>query len=111
MGYEVHVVVTLTKPPSEALMTALDHQFGSATHEHGTKTVSLSEHVSVPDEADAIEFVRGLVVDAVPPGNSEVNTARKLARVCSREADAPLLMSSEACTLSTLNSAPNLEVS
>ena len=69
MGFEVHVVVTLTKPPNEALMTALDHQFGSATHDVGTRTVSLSEHVSVSSEADAIEFVRGLVLDAVPPGS------------------------------------------
>ncbi len=69
MGYEVHVLVTLSKPPSEALMTALDHQFGSATHEHGTKTVKLSEHVSIPDEADAIGFVRSLVLDAIPPGS------------------------------------------
>ena len=65
----MHVVVALSKPPSEALMTALDHQFGEATHQHGTKTVSLSEHVAVADETDAVEFVRGLVLDAVPPGS------------------------------------------
>jgi hypothetical protein len=70
MGFEVHVVVTLTRPPNEALMTALDHQFGSASHEVGTRTVSLSEHVSVTSEADALEFVRGLVMDAVPPGST-----------------------------------------
>ena len=69
MGFEVHIVVMLTKPPNDALMTALDHQFGSATHDVGTLTVSLSEHVSVSSEADAIEFVRGLVLDAVPPGS------------------------------------------
>jgi hypothetical protein len=70
MGYEVHVVVTMKAPPSLALMTALDHQFEAATHEHGTKTVSIEEHVSMPDEADAIEFVRTLVLDAVPPGST-----------------------------------------
>jgi hypothetical protein len=69
MGFEVHMVVTLAKPPGEALMTALDHKFGSATHQAGTKTVALSEHVSVSNEADAVEFVRGLVLDAVPPGS------------------------------------------
>ena len=65
----MRVVVLLSRPPSEALMSALDHQFGSATHEHGTKLVHLSEHVSVASEADAVEFVRGLVLDAIPPGS------------------------------------------
>jgi hypothetical protein len=69
MGFEVHVQVETTKPASEALMTALDHQFEAATHEHGTKTISLYERVSVNSEADAIEFVRSLVMDAVPPGS------------------------------------------
>jgi hypothetical protein len=68
MGYEVHVVVTLQKPPSEALMKELDHHFGEATHEHGTKTVQLSEHVSMPSEADAIGFVQALVLDTIPQG-------------------------------------------
>ncbi len=69
MGFDVHVVVILGKPPNEALMTALDHQFGAAEHEVGSRTVSLTEHVSVSSEADAVEFVRGLVLDAVPPGS------------------------------------------
>ncbi len=69
MGYVVQVVVALRKPPSEALMTALDHQFGEASHQHGTTTVELSEHVSVSDEADAVAFVRGLVLDAIPEGS------------------------------------------
>ena len=68
MGFEVRIVVTLLKPPNEALMTALDHLFGEASHELGTKTVSLTEHVSMSDEADAMAFVRSLVVDAIPPG-------------------------------------------
>jgi hypothetical protein len=68
MGFEVQVVVTLPKPPNEALMTALDHVFGSASHEIGTKTVALTEHVSMSDESDAVEFVRSLVIDAIPPG-------------------------------------------
>ena len=69
MGFDVHVVVALPKPPNEALMTALDHQFEVASHEHGSKIVHLTEHVSVSSEADAVEFVRGLVLDAVPPGS------------------------------------------
>jgi hypothetical protein len=69
MGFDVHVEVTLLKPPGEALMTALDHQFGEATHVAGTRTVSLSEHVSMSDESDAVEFVRSLVADAIPPGS------------------------------------------
>jgi len=68
MGFEVHVVVEVTKPVTEALMTALDHQFEAATHEPGSRTVSLYEHVSVPSEADALDFVRSLVMDAIPPG-------------------------------------------
>ena len=69
MGYVVQVVVALRKPPTEALMTALDHQFGEASHQHGTKTVELTEHVSVNEEADAIAFVRSLVIDAIPEGS------------------------------------------
>ncbi len=62
------MVVTLPKPPSDALMIALDHVFGEAKHEVGTKTVLLSEHVSMSDEADAVAFVKALVADAIPPG-------------------------------------------
>lgn len=69
MGFAVHVIVVLPKPPNEAVMTALDHQFGAASHEAGSRTVLLTEHVSVTSEADAIDFVRGLVLDAVPPGS------------------------------------------
>jgi hypothetical protein len=68
MGYVVHVLVTMKTAPNEAVMTALDHQFGEATHEVGTKTVQLTEHVSLDDETDAVEFVRALVLDAIPQG-------------------------------------------
>ncbi len=76
MGFDVRVVVTLLKPPGQALMTALDHQFEAAAHVAGTKVVTLTEHVSVADEADAVAFVRGLVLDAIPPGSkiSEVTS-------------------------------------
>jgi hypothetical protein len=70
MGFDVHVVVTLPKPPGHPLMTALNDKFEEARHQAGTKIVTLVEHVSMPDEADAIAFVRSLVVDAVPPGST-----------------------------------------
>jgi len=70
MGFQVHATVALRKAPSEAIMTELDHKFGEATHPAGTRIVNLSEHVSMSGEADAIEFVRALVLDAVPPGSS-----------------------------------------
>jgi hypothetical protein len=68
MGFEIHIVVTLPKPPTDALMIALDHVFGEAKHEVGTKTVTLTEHVSMSNEADAVGFVQALVIDAIPPG-------------------------------------------
>lgn len=68
MGFDVHAVVTLKKAPSEALMTELDHRFGLAAHEVGTTTVSITEHVSVNDERDAVAFVRGLLEEAIPVG-------------------------------------------
>lgn len=67
MGFDVEVVVTLKSPPTEVLMKELDHHFEVAAHQPGTLTVELIEHVAVADEADAIAFVRGLVVEAVPP--------------------------------------------
>jgi hypothetical protein len=70
MGFHVHAVVTLSKPPNEALMSELDHKFEVATHATGTKLVDLTEHVSTPDEADALAFVRALVLDALPPGST-----------------------------------------
>ncbi len=66
MGFDVEVVVTLKAPPTEVLMKELDHHFEVAAHQHGTKTVELVEHVAVASEADAIAFVRSLVIDAVP---------------------------------------------
>ncbi|CAB4362486.1 MAG: hypothetical protein F2681_12740 [Actinobacteria bacterium] len=73
MGFEVHIVVELRKPPTEALMSELDHKFEVAAHEHGTRTVSITEHVSVANQADAIAFVQSLVMDAMPE-NSKVLT-------------------------------------
>jgi len=69
MGYEVRVVVTCQKAVHESLLTELDHRFATASHEPGSKVVTLTEHVSVTDEADAVAFVRALVLEAVPPGS------------------------------------------
>jgi hypothetical protein len=77
MGFDVRVVVTLPAPATDALMAALDHHFEVVSREVGTKRVTIIEHVSIADEADAVEFVRGLVVEAVPAGSkiTDVTTA------------------------------------
>jgi hypothetical protein len=69
MGFEVRIVVVCPKSPNEHVLKELDHRFGEVVHEHGSKTVTISEHVSMPDEEDAIEFVRSLVLDAAPEGS------------------------------------------
>ncbi len=66
MGFDVEVVVTLKAPPTDVLMKELDHHFEVAAHQKGTMTVELIEHVAVANEADAIAFVRSLVLEAVP---------------------------------------------
>ncbi len=66
MGFDVEVVVTLKAPPTDVLMKELDHHFEVAAHQHGTNTVELIEHVAVASEADAISFVKSLVLDAIP---------------------------------------------
>ena len=66
MGFDVEVVVALKAAPTDVLMKGLDHHFEVAAHQHGTLTVELIEHVGTANEADAIEFVRSLVMDAIP---------------------------------------------
>ena len=78
MAYDVRMVLELRKPPTEALMSELDHRFEVAEHVHGTKTVSVTERVSVSDEADAIAFVRSLVRDAVPETATVVSVGATL---------------------------------
>ncbi len=78
MGFEVHVVVMFKASPNEAQITALDHQFGAIDHEHGSKVVTITEHVSVGDEADAIAFVRSLVADVIPD-NAKITEISALA--------------------------------
>ena len=67
MGFDVEVVVTLKAAPTDVLMKELDHHFEVAGHQPGTKTVELIEQVAVADEADAIAFVKSLVLEAIPP--------------------------------------------
>lgn len=68
MGYAVHVQVTMKKSPNEHEVDMLDHQFGIVEHDRGAKVVTITEHVSVGGETDAIEFVRSLVLDVIPAG-------------------------------------------
>ena len=69
MGFEVQVVVLLPKSPNAHAMDVLADHFASAVHDPGSKVVTLIEHVSVPDEADAVAFVRGLVFEVAPEGS------------------------------------------
>ena len=69
MGFQVHAVVQMSSKPSDALMTTLADHFEEAHHSPGSKVVSIMEHVSVASEADAVAFVRSLVLDAVPQGS------------------------------------------
>jgi hypothetical protein len=68
MGFVVTVLVMFPKSPTDHVITALDHQFGAVDHPHGSKVVTITEHVSVANEADAVAFVRSLVEDALPQG-------------------------------------------
>ncbi len=69
MGFDVHVVATLRKPPTDHMVELLDGQFEEATHARGSKVVAIREHVTGTSASDAIEFVRGLVLDALPDGS------------------------------------------
>jgi hypothetical protein len=70
MGFDVQAVVTLTRNPTNALLEALDHQFGAVQHEPGSKILTVLEHVATGDEGDAREFMRSLLVDAIPQGST-----------------------------------------
>jgi hypothetical protein len=69
MGYDMHVTVELKSAPTEALLFDLDHRFESAHHGSGSRTIEISEHVSVANLDDAEAFVRSLVLDALPAGS------------------------------------------
>ena len=69
MGFQVHAVVQLSSKPSDSLIKTLADHFEEAHHTPGTKLVAIMEHVSVPKAADAVDFVRSLLLDAVPQGS------------------------------------------
>lgn len=70
MGYDVTVKVEMHSSPKAHVIEVLDSQFEAVHHESGSKVVTITEHVLVSDEADAIEFVRALVGDAIPDGST-----------------------------------------
>ena len=69
MGYTVKVVASFRSSPSNHVIEGLADHFGNVDHPHGSKLVTLIEHVAVADEADAVALVRSLVADALPEGS------------------------------------------
>jgi hypothetical protein len=70
MGFQVHAVVQWSTKPTDAQMATLTDHFEHVEHDHGSKVISITEHVSVDNEADAIGFVRSLLLDAAPKGST-----------------------------------------
>ena len=68
MGYEVSVVAELRSPPKAHTLEVLADRFEVLEHAPGSKVVRITEHMSMSDEAGAIEFVRSLVAEALPDG-------------------------------------------
>jgi hypothetical protein len=77
VGFDVTVVAVLHLSPRPHALELLADQFEAVEHERGSKTVKITEHVAMPDEADAVAFVRLLVADALPEGSTitEVSSA------------------------------------
>ena len=69
MGYDITVTVEMHSSPKAHVIDVLDGQFEAVQHDTGSKVVTITEHVAMSDEADAIEFVRALVGDAIPEGS------------------------------------------
>lgn len=69
MGYDVSVVAVLRSSPKVHVLDVLADRFETLEHAAGSTTVTITEHVAVADEADAVEFVRSLVLDALPDGS------------------------------------------
>ena len=70
MGYDVSVVAVLRSSPKAHFLDVLADRFEALEHAPGSKTVKITEHVSVSDEADARAFVQSLVLDALPDGST-----------------------------------------
>ena len=50
-------------------MDVLADHFAEAAHDPGSKVVTITEHVSVASEDDAIAVVRDLVLEVAPQGS------------------------------------------
>lgn len=72
MGYTVTVVASFGSSPTNHVIEGLADHFGHVDHPQGSKIVTLTEHVAVSDEADAVALVRSLVGDALPDGTKIV---------------------------------------
>ena len=70
MGYDVIVKATLPSSPRSKVLQGLADRFEAVEHEPGSTTVTITEHVAVSDEADAVAFVRGLVTEGFPEGST-----------------------------------------
>ena len=68
MGFTVNVVAVFRSSPSHHVLDVLADHFGHVDHAPGSKTVNLTEHVAISDEADAVALVRSLMDDALPEG-------------------------------------------
>ena len=69
------VVAVMHSSPRAHALEVLGDQFEAVEHEPGSKTVKITEHVAMSDEADAVAFVRLLVADALPDGSTIVEVS------------------------------------
>jgi hypothetical protein len=70
MGYDITVTAVMHSSPRAHDLEVLADRFEAIAHEPGSKTVKITEHVAMPDEPDALAFVRQLVTDALPQGST-----------------------------------------
>lgn len=68
MGFDVSVDAVLLSSPKGHVMDVLADHFEAIAHAPGSKNVTVTEHVSMNDEADAKAFVQSLVAEALPDG-------------------------------------------
>ena len=62
------MVAVLSSSPKAHALEVLADRFEMFEHAPGSKTIRITEHMSMSDEADAIAFVRSLVAEALPAG-------------------------------------------
>jgi hypothetical protein len=70
VGYDVTVTATMRSSPRAHALDELADHFEAVEHEPGSKTVKITEHVAMSDEADAVAFVRFLVEERLPDGST-----------------------------------------